>query len=313
MEIPRRTDVSQSDSPEHHGFHRSCFDGFLSSEKGPREEQQDSAGFFERNEKLLAVVCDGAGGHRGGAEASKVAVEVAKMRFLEANGLFQDHAKCLEGICIEADQKIRNLGESEKLSPKSTIAMVYIAGKTAHWVHVGDSRIYRLRAGRIEERTRDHSMVQILFEQGEIAEDNMGTHPDQGRLLRALGSGEDLKVAHGSADVAGEDGFLICSDGFWERTKATEIDKFFKGKPTEAGLQAMVLEAVRRNGPKGDNTTALAIIGRSSPKPNLLLRILLALCGLLTGAIAGTAFFLCLQNPTDFRRILSQIFEKVGL
>jgi serine/threonine protein phosphatase PrpC len=290
-----------------------AFQAYLAIEQGQRDEQQDSADFFERDGRCLAMVCDGAGGHRGGHKASLTAVETARIAFENANGIFDDPRAMLEEICREADQKIRQLGESPKLSPKSTIAMVYIAGKTAHWVHVGDTRIYRLRAGRIEERTRDHSVVQILFEQGEVAEDDMGTHPDQGRLLRALGSGEDLKVTHGSADVVGGDGFLICSDGFWERTKAAEIEGFFKAKASEATLQAIVLEAVRRNGPKGDNTTALAIIARSAPKPNSLLRILLALFGFLTGAIAGTAAFLWLQDSTDFLKFLSRLLAKINI
>lgn len=280
---------------------------FLCMEQGPREEQQDSAAVFERNGCLLAVVCDGAGGHRGGQEASRAAVETAKLAFEKSDGVFREPRKSLEEICSEADRKIRALGESPKLAPKSTIAMVYVAGGGANWVHLGDSRIYRLQAGRIKERSRDHSMVQILFEKGEVPEEEMGVHPDQGRLLRALGAGEDCKATHGSAPVKEGDGFLICTDGFWERTKAWEIEDFFRQGPNAGELEKMVKEAVLRNGPKGDNTTALAVlVGRQGR--NLLLETLLAVCALLSGCIAGLAVFPFVRDVLGLPELLSKLW-----
>ena len=288
------------------------FKATLASEKGPREEQQDSAQIFEQGGSLLALVCDGAGGHRGGSDASKVAVETARGVFEETNGFFDDPKKILEQICVEADQRIRNLGETPKFSPKSTIVMLYINGKTAHWVHMGDSRLYRVRAGRIQERTRDHSMVQILFDQGEVSEDEMGNHPDQGRLLRALGSGEDLKVSHGVFSILDGDAFLLCSDGFWERIKSHEIEEFFKLKPTTENLKSMVLEAVRRNGPQGDNTTALfVVVGASSRK--WLFGIIFLLCAFLTGALAGCVICHWMGYVIDFRKILSLLWGSFRL
>jgi serine/threonine protein phosphatase PrpC len=288
------------------------FKASVASEKGPREEQQDSAQFFEQGGSLLALVCDGAGGHRGGSDASKVAVETARGVFEETNGFFDDPKKILEQICVEADQRIRKLGESPKFSPKSAIAMIYINKKNAYWVHVGDSRVYRIRAGRIEERTRDHSMVQILFEQGEVSEDEMGNHPDQGRLLRALGSGEDLKVSHGVFSILDGDAFLLCSDGFWERIKSHEIEEFFKRKPTEEKLQAMVKEAVRRNGPNGDNTTAVVVVGGDSGQWRLF-DILLIICALLTGTIAAFVFFPFVRDVIGIPKFLLDFFGAQGL
>ena len=288
------------------------YKAYLASEKGPREAQQDAVGVFERNGRLLAVLCDGAGGHRGGSDASLIAVETARIVFEEANGFFDDPKTILDQICVEADQRIRNLGESPKLSPKSTIVMLYINGKTAHWVHMGDSRLYRLRAGRIEERTRDHSIVQILFEQGEVSEDEMGIHPDQGRLLRALGSGENFKVTSGKSDVFKGDGFFLCSDGFWEQTKSMEIEDFFKRKPRAGNLQSLVKEAVRRNGPKGDNTTALAV-ELGDPGQRRLFEILFIICALLTGTIAAFVFFPFVRNVVAIPRLLLDFFRVQGL
>ena len=90
------------------------YEAFLSMEQGPWAEQQDEAQFFEQGARLLALVCDGAGGHRGGSDASKVAVETARGVFEKTKGFFDDPKTTLEQSCAEADQKIRNLGEPPK-------------------------------------------------------------------------------------------------------------------------------------------------------------------------------------------------------
>jgi serine/threonine protein phosphatase PrpC len=217
-----------------------------------------------RGDRLLAVVCDGAGGHRGGSRASKLAVQIAREAFEKVEGKFEDPKSALLGICRTAHEEILKLGETPKLAPRSTIAALYLDGQKAHMVHVGDSRIYRLRSGKIIERTRDHTMVQILLEKGEVKEMEMGEHPDQGRLLRALGSDEELRPTYGSAELAENDAFLLCSDGFWERTRPGEIEKLFQAEPTQTRLEGVVHRALERNGPKGDNVTSLAVFSEDS-------------------------------------------------
>jgi len=269
------------------------------SEKGPREEQQDAAGVVSQGERLLAVVCDGAGGHRGGSRASKIAVQVACEVFEKADGKFEDPKAALLSICERAHREILSLGETPKLAPRSTITVLYLDGEKAHMVHVGDSRIYRLRSGKIIERTRDHTMVQILLEQGEVKESEMGEHPDQGRLLRALGAEDDLRPTYGSTDLTGNDGFLLCSDGFWERTRPEEIEKLFHGQPTQARLERIVRRAIERNGPKGDNVTALAVFSEQQatgcPLPSFLRWPLLAVLILALGYLLWQIWF----SPTN--------------
>jgi PPM family protein phosphatase len=242
----------------------------VSCSRGPREEQQDASGFFEISEACMLVVCDGAGGHRGGALASRAAVEEASRIFYNKTGIFSNPEAALKEICEAAHAKIQGLGESAKLAPRSTIAAVYIAGSKAHWVHVGDSRVYHLRNGKIASRTKDHTMVQILVDQGEVKEEEMGTHPDQGRLLRALGADDELKVSTGSAVLADGDAFLLCTDGFWERIKPGEMEKLFSSSPpSQNGLDDLVEEAVKRNGPKGDNVTVGVVGLNSMPVENV--------------------------------------------
>jgi len=270
------------------------FATITSSNKGPREEQQDAAGVVSQGERVLAVVCDGAGGHRGGSLASKLAVQTACEAFDKAGRKFEDPKAALLEICRTAHEAILKLGETPKLAPRSTIAVLYLDGGKAHTVHLGDSRIYRLRSGKFIERTRDHTMVQILLEQGEVKETEMGTHPDQGRLLRALGSDEELRPTYGVADVTENEAFLLCSDGLWERTPTEEIEKLFKSAPTQIRLDALVQRAIKNNGPKGDNVTALAVFSGEAKEcpPPFKYRLPLLLLLLLVVTLAAIFFLM---------------------
>ncbi len=240
------------------------FGSVISVDQGARQEQQDAVGFAGDGSCFFAVLCDGAGGHQSGRQASQAAVRIAGEAWEREGGSFADPVASLQKICADAHAAICGMGENPKTSPRSTIVLLYGNEMKAHWAHIGDSRIYRLRGGKVRERTKDHSMVQVLFEQGEIGEEEMGTHPDQGRLLRALGGEAELRMGVASFAVTREDAFLLCSDGFWERTKRKEIEGLFAGEITQQRLDAAVRTAVQRNGPTSDNVSAIAVFPESS-------------------------------------------------
>lgn len=236
------------------------------SEVGDREEQQD-AGFFLDSAHWaggLVVLCDGAGGHRRGRQAALAAVEAVTSLFRELKVQPESPKEWLQTVCLDAHQAVVALGETPKLTPRATIAILLLTPGCAWWLNVGDTRIYHLREGKIIFRTKDHSMAQILVDQGEIGEEEMGTHPDQSRLLRALGTEEVPKATLGEAKCLSSDGFLVCSDGFWERISRGEIETFFQEPVSQIGLDTMIQTAVERNGVKGDNVTAFAV----SQKPD---------------------------------------------
>ena len=227
--------------------------------KGAREEQQDNCDSARRDGAYFAVVCDGAGGHRDGAAASRTAVEKAKAVFLDPSNSLEDPQALFALIIEQAHAAIVQLGDSPKTAPRSTIVMLLLSENRADWANVGDSRIYHVRDGKIIARSKDHTIVEILLKQGEITEEEMGTHPDQSRLLRSLGGEEDPRPGSGKAELKEGDGFLLCSDGLWERVKRREIEDAFQKPELERALERLVASAVKRNGPKGDNVTALAV------------------------------------------------------
>ncbi len=272
----------------------------LSSQIGGRAEQQDSAEIFYQPGigTALFVVCDGVGGSRGGQVASSTVVETARQLWETRQGHLADPQSDLFKLCQIAHERIQSLAlEGEKRAPASTIVVLYLTATEAHWVHSGDSRLYHFRGGQLASRTRDHSVVQVLVDQGEVAEESMGTHPDQGRLLQSLGSSEFRDPSYGQATASLEDAFLLCTDGFWERTPVAQMNQLlFGGSNLAEGLAKLTTAAVSANGPNSDNVTALAVaapgsrsataVSPSSTSTRRLDKVQLGLVGALVASLA---------------------------
>jgi len=235
---------------------------FGSQSIGGREEQQDASLVLigANSQSLLAVVADGAGGHAGGREAAMQITEVARRLFHRAGCIFGAPHDELTTLCRESHEAINGLGADPKSAPRSTIVALYVHGEQAWWAHVGDSRVYRFRKGSFAERSRDHTMAQILLEQGEISDEEVGSHPDRIKLLKALGGEDEPKPSLGACSVENGDKFLLCTDGFWEGLQTREIEKALRGSVTQRLLDKLVAKSVRRSGPRGDNATVCAVM-----------------------------------------------------
>jgi len=265
--------------------------------KGPRDEQQDAVLCLSDPEQTRAflVVSDGVGGNTGGGLASLSVIESARIFWDEQKGKFSNPKSALATVCELSHKKIREVGDKQAHSARATIVALYLTSTEAHWVHSGDSRLYHFRNRQLVERTEDHSVVQILVNQGKLDEKEMGSHPSQGVLLQCLGGDEYPPPAFGKAEVTADDAFLLCTDGFWERTSTKEMVQtvFCLRSESSDYLERAVERAVERNGPKGDNVTvAVALpIAEKSPdstkkgstrRPILWVAlVLLALCALL--------------------------------
>jgi len=239
------------------------------SHMGGRPTQQDACQIWENPAigSTFVVVCDGVGGSRSGAEASAVVVQTAGQLWKDRGGVFSDPKKDLLSLSNVARNRIADLAVAgEKRAPASTIVALYVTPTEAHWIHAGDSRLYHFRNSQLVTRTRDHSVVQILVDQGEVSEEEMGSHPDQGRLLQSLGTQEYREPTYGTAAIGQSDAFVLCTDGFWERTSPKAMASLFLAEPSnlESELRKVVGRAVQANGPSGDNVTA-AIIAPSIP------------------------------------------------
>jgi len=260
--------------------------------QGAREYQEDACGHWADNARVFAVVADGAGGHGGGADASRVAIASAANTWAQPTAKdIVDPAKFLATWMTVAHQAVIEESARIKRSARTVVVACLTDGHSAHWVHAGDCRLLRFHGGKLVERTRDDSVVQVLFERGDITEAEMGTHPDQSRLLQSLGGEDPPSPRPGHAPVEAGDVLILCSDGFWEHLTTAELEKLATCPPTRRRptLEKAVAKAVSRGGPKADNTTALMIAFDDDKKPSRpsLCWILLMLAALAAGAVAG--------------------------
>lgn len=235
-----------------------CWGG--ASHRGGRDEQQDRWGVFNTPDRqgLLAVVADGMGGHRDGAIGAQAVLEaVAQFACQHTAMLLANPTDALLQLCQQCQTAITR---SSPLA-RSTVVVLWLHANQAHWMHVGDSRLYYLRDGRRLLRTRDHSAAHLLLEMGEISEEQITQHPNQNRLYRSLGSEESPKPEIGGSQVQVGDVFVLCSDGAWEYLTDPE---FWQATTDSHGLPAAVTtlleQAVHRGGPDADNATLVLIL-----------------------------------------------------
>jgi serine/threonine protein phosphatase PrpC len=145
-------------------------------------------------------------------------------------------------------------------SPRTTLVACVVQDGTAWWTHVGDSRLYLIRRGNIVVRTRDHTRVQQLVDQGRIREEAISSHPERNMLLQCLGGGHTPRIEPtASARLAKDDIVLLCSDGLW----GPLTQRHLLGKLAEKGiidaLPELMTLAETRAGPECDNLSVVAI------------------------------------------------------
>ena len=225
------------------------------------------------------VLADGLGGHRGGATASRLAVDAVLASFKE------DPSISKEALATHIDRANRAVldrqqAEPELASMRTTVVALLASADTAVWAHCGDSRLYRFY-GKSCERTRDHSVPQRLADAGEIAEEQIRFHEDRNRLLRSLGSRVETGAEFGQLQhraIRSGDEFLLASDGFWEWLTEAEMQEDRRSawgpkgwlKRMEARLKAKVARGDAGDAAAGnDNYSAIAVLVRSTTALNL--------------------------------------------
>ena len=223
---------------------------------GGREEQQDRVLVLARGGAQVLALADGMGGHAGGALAAQAVVDVVRERFGATEE--GDPKRWLAEVVIEAHARINAIGAARRISPHSTCVVLHLTNAAATWAHVGDSRLYRFRSGRLAGRTMDHSVVELMRLQGRISEEEMRTHPDQNRLYEALGGEKTPELSLDDADAAMFDGFLLASDGLWEHATDRELAAAIRARDLAAALRGLVQRAKFRGGPHGDNIAVAA-------------------------------------------------------
>lgn len=201
-----------------------------------RKQNQDAFGFFP--EESFYTVADGMGGHQGGEVASALAVETMCMSLQETQDedltpVIGEHGLCsvtarrltiavqrANGQVLERSQQETNLN-----GMGTTVAAILFDKREsiATICHVGDSRVYRVREGRIEQLTEDHSLVQQLFREGTLSQAELKTSPHRHVLTQALGIQPIIQPGLWIEEPQTGDAFMLCSDGIHGAVEPDEM------------------------------------------------------------------------------------------
>jgi serine/threonine protein phosphatase PrpC len=143
---------------------------------------------------------------------------------------------------------------------KTTIAMAYIKVDETIIAHVGDSRVYAFKDGKVIFQTMDHSASQMAVAVGEITLDEIRNHEDRNRLTRVLGASDEIKIDAVSIQNDQYDALLICSDGFWEYVLEDEMEESLVSSDSAMNwLYKMRTIQANRAPENCDNNTAIVI------------------------------------------------------
>jgi PPM family protein phosphatase len=230
---------------------------------GGRADNEDRVGHWSTPEAALMVVADGLGGHLHGEVAAEIAVELLGAAFLrEAQPRVEDPAAFLARALGAAHAAILREGERLDLpeTPRTVIVACLVQDGHACWTHVGDCRLYLIREGRIVTRTRDHTVVQQLLDQGRIREESIASHPERNRLLQCLGGYVDLNGEPAQrARLAKGDVLLLCSDGFWGPLTQRQMVHALVSRELELAVPELAELAELRAGLGADNVSVVAM------------------------------------------------------
>ena len=233
--------------------------------RGARESNQDRVVAEVAKDAVLLVACDGMGGHEEGERAALVALQTIVQRFRAATLPLLDPIGFLHLALGAAHQQIVNIGVDIPLEnrPRATIALCVAQLGSAYWAHVGDSRTYHLRRGRVVARTRDHSHVELLVREGVIGAEQVHNHPMRNFVESCLGGETLLPEMDVSRRHPLEPGdvLLVCSDGLWAGVSDEVIAAAFvpAETPFSEALATLGATAVAASGASCDNTSAAAL------------------------------------------------------
>ena len=230
---------------------------------GTRHSNQDRIGCWSTDECLLMAVADGLGGHLHGELAAELAIALLGTVFsrearprLADPGAFLGRAIAAGHVAILREAERRSLPDS----PRTVIVACVVQDGHVWWTHVGDSRLYLLREGRIVHRTRDHTVVQQLIDAGRIREEAVASHPERNRLLQCLGGYQTPRPEPVErARLERNDIVVLCSDGLWGPLTQRQLLHAMLSRELDHAVAELVTLAEHRAGRECDNVSVVAM------------------------------------------------------
>ena len=218
---------------------------------GRKRKQNEDAAWFDEKRGVF-VVADGMGGHLAGEVASQMAIDAVRRMAARHK---KPSVDLLKKTVLGAHERIylHAQGHAECAGMGTTISMMWRGGGYMYIAHVGDSRIYRLRDGHMEQITQDHSLVQELVNQGVLTPELAAHHPMRNVITRAVGTDEGVEVDLFTKERKLGDIWLLCTDGLSGMVPDEDIARILRTKAPEAAADALLQTALDNGG--RDNVT----------------------------------------------------------
>jgi serine/threonine protein phosphatase PrpC len=235
---------------------------YQNSLQGPREYNQDRIAYSYSKDAMLVVVADGLGGHRHGEVAAQFAIKMLTEAFQRlALPILADPFKFLTDHIRQVHDAIESHAMAKDMldTPRTTLVAAIVQHDELYCAHVGDSRLYHIRDGRVIFRTEDHSMVQKLYRNGLIKKEELLTHPERNKIYNCVG-GDVLPQVDLATKRALRDGdiIMLCTDGLWSLLETGEIAAILNQGAVTDTVPVLLGVAESRADENGDNMSVIA-------------------------------------------------------
>ncbi len=229
--------------------------GYVTDVGKVREINEDAC--LDLSPRGLWVVADGMGGHDAGDVASQMIVD--SLQHVDSHEKPSEFLDEVEDRLLDVNGRLyaRSLQGEEPTTIGSTVVAVLAFKRHVLSLWAGDSRVYRLRDGKFQQITRDHSQVEELIEQGVIEREMADDHPSANVITRAVGGAEDLFIDLELSELKDKDRYLLCSDGLYKDVSSAEMAEIVAGGDCNEAAHALVDKALERN--CNDNVTVIVV------------------------------------------------------
>lgn len=236
-----------------------------------RSNNEDYFATYQNSEWLLLILCDGMGGVKGGRTASTLTVktigEYFKKNFREPVSFFEESVAAANQAVLERASKqpqLKGMG--------STLVLVLYNDNEIYYAHVGDSRLYLYRNGKLVQLTRDHSYVNEMVDRGLIKREEAHSHEYKNRITRCIGQvNSKPTISSVPYKVEENDIFMMCSDGLTDMVVDQEIEKIFHSSANIEVITKKLIEKANANGGK-DNITVQLLRVTKKPQNGIRLK-----------------------------------------
>jgi len=229
-----------------------------------RNSNQDAFAILDISQTaVFAVVCDGMGGVNGGEVASSMAINIITDKVSEVyrdNMTSRSVKNMLNSAITNANITVYDIAHTNKTldGMGTTIVAAMIMNKTAHIAHIGDSRVYLISdKNKIQQITKDHSIVQQLIETGQLQEGEAKNHPRRNIITKALGVCNDVEMEYNEFPLNENDILLLCTDGITGFIEEKEILSIIQTNEFRDCPQKLIKKANEHGG--SDNSTVVLI------------------------------------------------------